>query len=237
MSGKVRERTHREALASDLGTLTHDAEGLLAQRDQAVAALAATLAAVRTGEANPEVYALPVLTRYGLAPAGTTPAHAFAQAALADSGRGLRRAVTLPVSTHAPEFGRWLISSLGAEWQLQGPVLDDARSVLTELVSNAIRHADWSRVPARARRIEVVLSLAAGTLRIEVGDPDPTLPTEGVLPEITDIEDLASAAGLGGFGLVSVVGALATQHGAHRVDGGGKVCWADLDARPIGAGR
>ena len=125
---------------------------------------------------------------------------------------------------------------LGAEWMLPTGVLDDARSVLTELISNAVKHAAWHRVPKQAREIGVTLSLAAGILRIEVADPDPTLPTLGQVPRIVDIEDFDSAIGLGGYGLVAVVAELSVRHGAHPVDGG-KVVWADLEARPIGADR
>ncbi len=69
-----------------------------------------------------------------------------------------------------------------------------------------------------------------------MADPDPTLPTLGQVPRIVDIEDFDSAIGLGGYGLVAVVAELSVRHGAHPVDGG-KVVWADLEARPIGADR
>jgi anti-sigma regulatory factor (Ser/Thr protein kinase) len=242
MNTKISERTHRiKALAADLGTLTLDAEGVLAQRDQALAALAAVVAAIQAGEDHPDFYGLPVLTRYGLAPAGSSPeqvlaAHAAARDAMAEPGTRLRRTARLPVSTHAPGCGRWLIAAVGAEWRLGRDVLDDACLVLSELVTNAVRHAAWHLAPVDAREIKVTVSLAAGTLRIEVSDPDPTMPRIGAEAEIGQITDLDSQAGLGGYGLPGIVGGLSLRYGA-RPDDAGKTVWADLDARPIGTGR
>lgn len=97
------------------------------------------------------------------------------------------------------------------EWEVDAGVVDTAELLVSELASNAARQSE--------EPIDVVLSLEAAFLRIEVGDSSHRMP---VLP--ADEVDLDATSGRG----LVLVEALATRWGVHS-DGLGKRVWAEVD--------
>ncbi|KWX02224.1 putative regulatory protein [Carbonactinospora thermoautotrophica] len=93
-------------------------------------------------------------------------------------------------------------------------LLDDVQVVVTELFTNAVRHAEH-----RGQPITVVLDPRNGALRVEVHDPDPTLPTPNL-----DI-DLDATCGRG----LLLVETLAHRWGAVPLPDGGKVVFAEIE--------
>lgn len=96
-------------------------------------------------------------------------------------------------------------------WGL-GELEDSASLVLTELLSNAVRHARVS-----GRQIETRFVAQPDGLRIEVHDASPD-PPEPRTPEPESC---------GGRGLI-LVDALADNWGVSERNGPGKIVWADL---------
>jgi anti-sigma regulatory factor (Ser/Thr protein kinase) len=90
-----------------------------------------------------------------------------------------------------------------------GPLCDDARLIVSELVGNAVRHAGTD--------IDLTLMARGAGLRMEVSDGS-TRPIQPRVATPTD-ED--------GRGL-ALVDALASHHGVRRSPGG-KTVWAELD--------
>jgi anti-sigma regulatory factor (Ser/Thr protein kinase) len=101
-------------------------------------------------------------------------------------------------------WGRVVMSG----WEL-APLADDASSVLTELVTNSVRHA-------RGVSLAVWLRSDRHRLAIMVGDPSPAMPA----PADALSTDEA------GRGLM-IVSALAGRWGAYRT-AAGKITWALL---------
>lgn len=121
--------------------------------------------------------------------------------------------VTLPTGDGAVRLARRVTRDVLARWRL-AHVEDTAVLLVSELVTNAVRHARDTYA--------IALDLEVGTtwLRIEVQDADPRWPkprTPGSLDE-------------SGFGLV-LVDALAGTWGV-RETATGKAVWAELDIRP-----
>jgi anti-sigma regulatory factor (Ser/Thr protein kinase) len=87
----------------------------------------------------------------------------------------------------------------------------DLMLLVSELVTNAVRHA-------RSERFEVRLDVGPEKLRLEVHDEG-----AGFQPEIAPTED-----GTGGYGLY-IVDRLADRWGVERDSGG--VIWLELDRR------
>jgi two-component sensor histidine kinase len=75
-----------------------------------------------------------------------------------------------------------------------------AAACTSELVANAIAHAQWP--PEGRQRIPLVVSISAGTLLVEVCDPDPQLPLPRVAVDWETV-DLSESDDIGesGFGL------------------------------------
>lgn len=90
---------------------------------------------------------------------------------------------------------------------------EDSRLMVSELVTNSLRHASLSP----DQEIELAMTLRGGTLRVEVGDPGP-----GFEPRPRSVEDSAES----GWGLFLVAG-LADRWGVDR-DGLLRV-WFELD--------
>jgi anti-sigma regulatory factor (Ser/Thr protein kinase) len=85
------------------------------------------------------------------------------------------RQVMLPDSLHAPRLARRAVSGLLACAGVERRAGADLAILLTsEVVTNAIRHA----APAErgSRQIRLVVRIAAGLLRVQVYDPDPSVP-------------------------------------------------------------
>jgi serine/threonine-protein kinase RsbW len=93
--------------------------------------------------------------------------------------------------------------------------LEDVRLLLTELITNALRHANMSP----GDEISVRAELVEGTVRIEVSDPGNNGPVEVRKP---------GARG-GGYGLF-LVDRLTNRWGVDR--DGGTTVWAELSAGP-----
>ena len=116
----------------------------------------------------------------------------------------------LPRSLEAPQRGRRLIG--GALGFLPRPLLDSILLVMTELVTNSIRHG---RVGSE-HGVEVNVRVGDRALTLEVCDPGPGLDPE-IIPEPREE---------GGWGLV-VVDRLSTQWGVRTND---HTCvWAEFD--------
>jgi serine/threonine-protein kinase RsbW len=206
-------------LAADLRMLTAPMATVLEQRDQALRALSATVAALRLGWPVPELFAVGTLTKYNLVPEpGADPHQVLTGSPWWASPRdaavrdlhpdddvdgALRRLAQLPLSEHAPEYARWLLTALDADWHLPAGVVDDARLVASELVTNAVRHAKFP--PGRdSFAIEVAWSADRSELTIAVSDPDPALPRFAAEPDSAAVLNPAVGAGEGGAGLLIV---------------------------------
>ena len=128
----------------------------------------------------------------------------------AHSSRQLR--MTLPAVSHSVRLSRHATRAALTAWQLTH--VDETASLLvSELVTNAIRHAEGIDV--------VTVNLHAGRtwLRIEVLDTDRHWPK----PRVPDGFDES------GFGFI-LVEALADNWGVRETDAG-KAVWAELDTR------
>ncbi|MFJ9242332.1 ATP-binding protein [Streptomyces sp. NPDC101776] len=111
---------------------------------------------------------------------------------------------------HARALLRWQLT----DWKIAGEVADTAELLLSELVTNSIRHA---RTPP-GREIGVRFATYDGRLRVEVADASNHRPQ----PREAAPEDE------GGRG-VSLVQALSERWGScPRLHGIGKATWAEL---------
>lgn len=121
----------------------------------------------------------------------------------------------LPVDPHAPSLAGNHLHQVGEEVPVD--VLDDVSLAISELVSNAVRHA--------VHDIRLVVSVRSGTLLIEVHDDGaalvrPHLPGGGLRPSHEDAEH--------GRGLF-IVAALAERWGIEEaVPPPGKHVWLEV---------
>jgi anti-sigma regulatory factor (Ser/Thr protein kinase) len=152
------------------------------------------------------------ITRWGIQAmtagmSGSGDAHALAGAA-SEPGCALR--LVLPAAVQATGLARIATREALASWGVTH--LETAVLLVSELVTNAVRHAETPAVILTLR-----LETAAGLLRIEVQDADPRWPQP------------RTPAGLdeSGFGLV-LVDALAGKWGV-RDTPPGKSVWAELE--------
>jgi anti-sigma regulatory factor (Ser/Thr protein kinase) len=124
-----------------------------------------------------------------------------------------RLEATLPVSPAAAATARATLTRWLAG-HVPGAVLEDARLLASELVTNSIGHAD---LPDEGS-LRLAVQLRGGALRVEVRDPG----TNGeVVPREPDRERG------GGFGL-HLVDMIATRWGVNRT--GGTHVWFEMDA-------
>jgi anti-sigma regulatory factor (Ser/Thr protein kinase) len=123
----------------------------------------------------------------------------------------LSRAIMIPPVPRGVHAARTWVEETVTKWQVTQR-LDDLELAASELVTNAIRHAqDGSSVA-------LLLMYAAGTLRLEVRDHDPlTLPLKRS-PGPTDT---------GGWGLVLVD--QVTDRWGVRATETGKAVWCEFD--------
>ena len=121
--------------------------------------------------------------------------------------------ITFPPAWQAPGLARRATREVLAAWRLAH--LEEAAILLvSELVTNAVRHAGTGGAPVILR-----LETTGTWLRIEVHDAD----ARGPQPRTpTGLDE-------SGFGLV-LVEAVADKWGVHRT-AAGKTVWAELDAR------
>lgn len=115
----------------------------------------------------------------------------------------------------APSRARELSRFQLAEWGLRD-LSDAADVVVTELVTNAVQACERHGPSAR---VTVLLSVSGDRVRIEVSDPDPSLPTPN---------DDAGLLDESGRGLYLVDAMSGGRWGAHPCPEEGKVVWAEL---------
>ena len=119
-------------------------------------------------------------------------------------------AVTLPATVHAPAQARRHLQDVGGAWPER--VLDAALLVVSEAVTNALRHGSGA--------IELCVAVGDGRIRLEVSDEGGGLPRR----RPTADDDL----GEGGRGLY-LLDALTTGWGTeHRTDRPGKTVWMEI---------
>ncbi|CUW28659.1 Histidine kinase-, DNA gyrase B-, and HSP90-like ATPase [Streptomyces reticuli] len=120
----------------------------------------------------------------------------------------------LPHGPRSAGRARALLRTQLTEWKIDAEVADTAELLLSELMSNAIRHA---RTPP-GREIGVRLAQYDGRLRVEVADANCARP----LPRKAEADDEQ------GRGL-AIISALAVRWGCcPRRHGIGKATWAEL---------
>jgi anti-sigma regulatory factor (Ser/Thr protein kinase) len=130
--------------------------------------------------------------------------------------------VLLPWAPSSVATARWQLSADLREAGLVGNTIGDAALVLSELLSNAIRHAR----PLPGALVQVSWALGAGSLTVSVRDGGgPTRPHAGH----------PSPSSLGGRGL-AIVECLASTWGVQATTGGVTV-WAILPAPPCEGAR
>jgi anti-sigma regulatory factor (Ser/Thr protein kinase) len=118
-------------------------------------------------------------------------------------------ATAFQATENAVPAARAYVTAALEAWGLT-PLMDDAKLLVSELITNAVRYS--------ADTVVVRCSVSEDAqFVIEVGDSSPELPKIGTA-EPLDVH---------GRGLV-IVEAVAADWGAYRVDGG-KVTWAALD--------
>lgn len=123
--------------------------------------------------------------------------------------------VLLPYAASSVADARWCLTADLRESGMLAAAVGDAALVVSELLSNAIRHAG----PLPGRMIRVAWTLSNGSLRVSVSDGGgPTRPRAGH----------PSLSSLGGRGL-AIVDHLCSNWGIRSCDGGMTV-WAVLPA-------
>lgn len=120
-----------------------------------------------------------------------------------------RSLATVPRAPHSSARLRSLLWSTFACWDCDPDRMHDAALVLSELVGNAVRHADGDRLQVQLRR-------TGDLLRIAVRDGSPA----GPAPREATCEDET------GRGLL-IIDALSYRWG-WQPRPGGKVVWADV---------
>jgi anti-sigma regulatory factor (Ser/Thr protein kinase) len=124
--------------------------------------------------------------------------------------------VLLRVDDGAPAVARVAVACVLHDHGVAGKVRDAAQLVVTELVTNSVRHSGASAEEALTLRM--ALSFPTSTLRVEVEDPG----CDGaVAPKSPDLN------GGGGLGL-NLVQAMSELWGVERVATGGTRVWAQL---------
>jgi len=133
--------------------------------------------------------------------------------------RGDALEVSLPLDGRGPRAARTVVE--GLRGRVEPAVLGDAQLVVSELVTNAVRHSGVS-----AGGVVVLCVKLTGTMvHLEVADPG----CGGVIaPRAPDLERG------GGFGL-HVVRALSERWGLEQVAAGGTRVWAQLPRVPTTA--
>jgi serine/threonine-protein kinase RsbW len=127
------------------------------------------------------------------------------------------RQLTLAATAQAPGVARQVAQEALASWRMPDELAETTVLLISELVTNAVRHADTGGLALVLR-----LETAGSWLRIEVHDADPCPPQ----PRTPDRLDGS------GFGFV-LIEALADKWGVREATVG-KVVWAELDTRRDG---
>jgi anti-sigma regulatory factor (Ser/Thr protein kinase) len=136
-------------------------------------------------------------------------------------GEGVWVEACVPLDVRAPGAARILVAQVLGE-RIAAPLLERAKLVMSELVSNSVRHSGAAADAGVIFRVRVV----AGGFWLEVEDPgrDGTVAQHAAAPDAT-----------GGFGL-HIVQALSERWGIERALQGGTRVWAQLsDTAPVPA--
>jgi len=116
-----------------------------------------------------------------------------------------RRHVRLGVEPRAATSARHAVRLVCVLWSVPH-LYDTAAACVTELVSNAVRHARWPE-DSETRAIDLVLSLTGPYLLVEVRDPDSSLPVVGTRVDWSSVDwNAGECNGIGqsGLGLLTV---------------------------------
>ncbi|MEJ7718383.1 MAG: ATP-binding protein [Thermoleophilaceae bacterium] len=141
--------------------------------------------------------------------------------------------VTFPAEPSSPREARRALDPL--EKRVEGPMLDDMRLMVTELVTNSVRHADTGG----EARVELNVRVAPDVVRVEVSDEGSGFRPERRAADRRSAPSPAAYAGperrggeddpdlrVGGWGLY-LVESLATRWGVRREE---RVhVWFELD--------
>jgi len=127
--------------------------------------------------------------------------------------------IRLELDAKAPAAARAFVTGL-LQGRVPDPVLDRARLLTSELVTNSVIH---SHAPEEARMV-FRLEFAHGAVRLEVEDPGRR---GAVAPRPPDFN------GAGGFGL-NLVQRLSERWGVERVAAGGTRVWAQIALQSSG---
>jgi anti-sigma regulatory factor (Ser/Thr protein kinase) len=117
-----------------------------------------------------------------------------------------RRHVRLGVEPRAAISARHAVRLVCVLWAVPH-LYDTAAACVTELVSNAVRHARWAESPDGCA-IDLVLSLTGPYLLVEVRDPDSSLPVVGSPVDWSSVDWRAGerdGVGQSGLGLLTVM--------------------------------
>jgi anti-sigma regulatory factor (Ser/Thr protein kinase) len=151
-----------------------------------------------------------------LADPGTVPAPSAAQPAALPAAQPTATC-TLPANAESVKAGRDFTRATLREWGM-GAVTDLAELVVSELVTNALRHGiPAARSPGERHCVRLRLLAQAPFVMCMVADPARSIP---VLKDA----DPAAESGRG----LTVVEACCVRWGWHLLDEGGKVVWALL---------
>jgi anti-sigma regulatory factor (Ser/Thr protein kinase) len=126
----------------------------------------------------------------------------------------LRCVVDVPLDPAAPSMARSVTAAIAHGWGMSD-LVDDAELVVSELITNAYRHAPVTQ------SVELELIRRDGGMRIAVADGS------AVRPLVRELE--RDRQGGGGWGL-RLITALATEWGSEDHQGGKRV-WVDLGRR------
>jgi serine/threonine-protein kinase RsbW len=123
---------------------------------------------------------------------------------------------SLPLDARAPGAARIAVANLRG--RVPASVLDTAQLLVSELVTNSVRHSGASE----GATVTVRVKLTHSVVRLEVSDPG----CDGVIaPRAPDLD------GGGGFGL-NFVSRFSERWGLERIAAGGTRVWAQLAHAP-----
>jgi anti-sigma regulatory factor (Ser/Thr protein kinase) len=132
--------------------------------------------------------------------------------------RGERIEIRFPLDVNAPALARSAVADFLGD-RVAPAVLEDAQLLISELVTNSVRHS----VPAGAEVI-VAVDMPPDSVRLNVEDPGRS---GAIAPRPPDPDG-------GGFGL-NLVQALSERWGIERAAEGGTCVWAQLARAPLTA--
>lgn len=124
----------------------------------------------------------------------------------------------LTAEVHAARWARSHTRTVLRAWQLSDERIDTAQLVVSELVTNAVRHDAGKQESSSEPRVTLTLHCESAQLIVLVGDcnPDPPM-SNGAVPHAAE----------GGRGLI-IVEAVSKEWSYYFPPTGGKVVWCVL---------